>query len=601
VVWLGVDTAPSEVWIEPLLLSRAKVFAIVNWGEGLVVGLPRSSAGLFRIYAERAGWRLWELSGPPEIPPCEPYPIPSFPALQSMGPRGAVLARRVNAGRWLMSYEKAHTILVEGRPIRVPESQEARAARDSAYNYGCVFKVAAFSFPSSRGSRRLAGRIRGLKAPCFLARVLTPLELAKLTEGLAGAGYRGLAQRFRRLVGASFQLVLADGYTARIEPGSDNSMFLCGASESGKSVALDYYLSQIPEVWNVLVLDPTGEHVVLEHYGYLVQRAGVDVKINPLELGERALDVFTGVLESLWRRGVEGELVLKPATMELLRDLAAGSRNLHEMYRRLVQKLEKAEREDEQNACYALRRRLEPMLRCPALYGSSRVPGGRVVIVTQLGTEEAELAFLYTVLHAVYTAARRGEWRGIVVVDEVERVGGAVVLDRICDELRKYGVSVWAAGHSVEGVPGKLMNTKYQLYFATTDPATLRIIDPRGEVLPRLKIGQALLRVRGWGEGLATITVPRELVEARHYFKPPPEIPLSTVAARHSVDPYELAAVFSRRACEALLRFTSSTAAEEDLKLLSQLGLRSGGRLTELGEACLELCHNSRVLAEASR
>jgi hypothetical protein len=598
VAWFGVEVAPSSVWIEPLLLSRAKVFAIANWGEGLAIGLPRSSAGLFRVYAEGVGWRLWELAEPPEIPPCEPYPIPRFPALQSLGPRGGVLARRAEAGKWLVNYEKAHTVLVRGYTLRVRESEEARAARDSAYNYGCILKTVAFTFPGSSG--KLASRVRGLKAPRFFARELTPLELAKITEELTGAGYRrgsGFAQRFRRLMGVSFQLAIADGYTAQIERGSDNSLLLCGAPESGKSVALDYYLAQVPESWNVLVIDPTGEHAVLERYGYLVQRAGVDVKVNPLELGERAFDALVGVLESLWKRGVEKEMVLKPPTMEILREVVEGARDLYEVYRRVVQKLERAQREDERNACYALKRRLEPMLRSPALYGFQPLARGRVVVVTQLGRGEAELAFIYTVLYAVYISARAGKWQGILAIDEVEQLGNAEIVNKICDELRKYGVSVWAAGHSVEGVPSKLANAKHQLYFATTDPATLKLIDRDGGTLPRLKPGQALLLVRGWGRRVVSITVPRELIEAKRSFKPPPEVPVSTVAARHGVDPYRLAAVFSRNACEALYRFVEGSASEEELKLLSELNLR-GARareLTKLGEACFELCREANV------
>jgi len=188
-------------------------------------------------------------------------------------------------------------------------------------------------------------------------------------------------------------------------------------------------------------------------------------------------------------------------------------------------------------------------------------------------------------------------WQGIIAIDEVERLGNAEIVNKICDELRKYGVSVWAAGHSVEGVPSKLANAKHQLYFATTDPATLKLIDRDGGTLTRLKPGQALLLVRGWGRRVVSITVPRELMEAKRSFKPPPEVPVSTVAARHGVDSYKLAAVFSRNACEALYRFVEGRASEEELKLLSELDLR-GARareLTKLGEACLELCREANV------
>jgi AraC-like DNA-binding protein len=184
-----------------------------------------------------------------------------------------------------------------------------------------------------------------------------------------------------------------------------------------------------------------------------------------------------------------------------------------------------------------------------------------------------------------------------VVIDEVDQLGDAEIVNRICDELRKYGVSVWAAGHSVARVPSKLVDAKYQLYFQTTDPATLKLIDPDGEILPKLKRGQALVRVRGWGRRVAPVTVPDELIEAKRSFRPPPEVPVSTVASRFGVDPYRLAAAFSRRTCEALYRFVQGAATEEDLRLLRELGLRGTrlGELTKIGEACLELCREAGV------
>jgi hypothetical protein len=402
-------------------------------------------------------------------------------------------------------------------------------------------------------------------------------------------------------MGFEFDLWLTNAHLTTIAPGRDNSLLLCGAPGSGKSLALDHYLMQVPEGWNVLVIDPTGEHAVLGQLGppekrYLVARAGVDVKINPMLLEEQAFDVLAGVMESLWKKGEE-KMVLTPPTMELLREVTDGAENLYEVYERVARKLERAQREDERNACYALKRRLEPMLRCPALHGFQGLPRGRAVVVTRLGRLEAELAFIYTVLYAVYISARAGKWSGLVVIDEVDRLGDADIVNKICDELRKYGVSVWAAGHGVKGIPRKLLDAKYQLYFQTTDPDTLRHIDPDGRILPKLKLGQVLLRVRGWGDRIALTAAPSELVEAKRSFKAPPEVPVSTVASRFGVDPYRLAAAFSRRACEALYRFAQGAASEEDLKLLYELDLRGErrGELTKLGEACLELCMEAGV------
>jgi AraC-like DNA-binding protein len=609
VAWFGAEVAPPTegLWIDPILYSGAEVFAIVNWGEGLLIGLPLKRARLFRKYAEAQGWRLIEVVEPPSVPPCEPFPLPKFPVRISLGPRGGVLARRVPAGKWLVRYEKNHTAFIGGRPVRVRDSEDAEKARDSAYNYGCIFKAIAFTFADERsagkGERKLAERVERLKAPRFLARELTPLELAKLTAELTAEAYGAQSprdpklQRLAEKMGFRFKLPLADGYLTHVAPGRDNSLFLCGAPESGKSLALDYYLSQMPENWNTIVIDPTGEHGVLAKWGFAVLRAGVDVKVNPLALGERAFDVLEGVLESLWKRGEERELTA--AKLEVLRDAVSNARSLWDVYRNVASALESASREDVRNAAFGLKRRLEPMLRCPALYGGERaeLPKGRTVVVTQLGREEAELAFIYTVLHTIYNAAKTGGWQGIVVIDEVDQLGDAEIVNRICDELRKYGVSVWAAGHSVARVPSKLADAKYQLYFQTTDPATLKHIDPDGEILPKLKRGQALARVRGWGLRVAPVTVPGELIEAKRNFRPPPEVPVSTVASRFGVDPYRLAAAFSRATCEALYRFVQGAATEEDLRLLRELGLRGTrlGELTKHGEACLELCREAGV------
>jgi hypothetical protein len=487
VAWFGAEVAPPTegLWIDPILYSGAEVFAIVNWGEGLLIGVPLKRAQLFRKYAEAQGWRLIEVFEPPSVPPCEPFPLPKFPVRISLGSRGGVIARRVDARKWLVRYERAHTIIIGGRPVRVRDSEDAESARDSAYNYGCIFKAIAFTFADERSAgrreRKLAERVEKLKAPRLLARELTPLELAKLTEELTAEPYGAQSprdpklQRLAEKMGFRFKLPLADGYLTTVAPGRDNSLFLCGAPESGKSLALDHYLTQVPENWNALVIDPTGEHAVLAKWGFAVLRAGVDVKVNPLALGERAFDVLEGVLESLWRRGEERELTAPK--LEVLREAVSNAKSLWDVYRNVARTLEGAQREDVRSAAFGLKRRLEPMLLCPALYGEgAELPSGRAVVVTQLGRGEAELAFIYTLLHMVYSAAKAGRWQGVVVIDEVDQLGDAEIVNRICDELRKYGVSVWAAGHSVEGVPSKLLNARYQLYFATTDPATLILI-----------------------------------------------------------------------------------------------------------------------------
>jgi hypothetical protein len=61
------------------------------------------------------------------------------------------------------------------------------------------------------------------------------------------------------------------------------------------------------------------------------------------------------------------------------------------------------------------------------------------------------------------------------------------------------------------------------------------------------------------------------------------------------VDPYRLAAAFSRATCEALHRFAQGAATRGDLDVLAELELNRGSMLTKLGEACLELCREAGV------
>ena len=287
--------------------------------------------------------------------------------------------------------------------------------------------------------------------------------------------------------------------------------------------------------------------------------------------------------------GVWGEQP-SPIVAQTLRRAIQGARSLRDVYANVERAWLSADREDERSAAAALARRLRPMLH-HCLMGEGSLPMGRLVIdESPVEREEARAAFNLTALHALYQAALRGLWRGIVAIDEADRLGDSAILNRICDELRKYGVSVWAAGHSLARIARKLADAKYQLYFATTDPDTLKLVDPDGRVLPLLLPGQALLRVRGWGSRV--VAVP-ELPPRG--FQPRPPLPLDLVAAERGVDEADLAAAFSRRACEALRRFLQGAAGREDLRLLRELGLSEGSRLTKLGEACLELCREAGV------
>jgi hypothetical protein len=580
VAWFGADASPPEsedrLWIEPLLASRVSRFALLNWGEGLVVGVPAGEAERFALAAELAGWRLRRLEGV-EVPPCEPYKPPLWPFPEKLW-RGGVVAVAKSAGKWLRSFGEAHLLQVGELPVELPASRRALRSYASAYDWRLVFLCAAFTFPG--GDRRLARAALKLKLPRLPWRrfAATPLDLADLTEDLAaGGGYRPGSR--------VHQLQLAPALSLSVGEGWDNSLLLCGAPGTGKSSVLDLLLGQLPEGWSALVLDPTGEHSLLAEKGFAVLRAGIDVSLNPLSLGPgAAFDIVAGVVEGVW-----GEQ-LSPIVAQTLHRAVQGARSLRDVYESAERLWRSADREDERSAAAALARRLRPMLH-PCLLGEGSLPAGRVVVdESSVEREEARAAFNLTLLHAAYQAAVRGLWRGVVAIDEADRLGDSAILNRIADELRKYGVSVWAAGHSLARIARKLADAKYQLYFATTDPDTLRVVDPEGRVLPRLQPGQFLLRVRGWGSRVAAA---RELPARR--FEPKPPLPLDAVAAKHAVDGVELAAAFSRRACEALRRFTQGSASREDLRVLRELGLSEGGWLTKLGEACLELCEEAGI------
>jgi hypothetical protein len=315
-----------------------------------------------------------------------------------------------------------------------------------------------------------------------------------------------------------FFVRLVDGYNLRFARGMDNSIAIIGAPGTGKSVLLDYLLSRVPEDYNVIVIDPTGEHASLKAFGYRVALTGVDAKLNPLGLfsKQEAVEVLRGALEAYW-----GER-LSPIVVFTLDRCAQGAGDLAGVVGCVEEVAASSQREDERNAAAALLRRLQPML-SPALLGEEPLPYGRVVVdLSAVPGEEAKTAFAITLLFGVYVAAKSGGWEGIVVVDEADRLGDVDIVNRSADELRKYNVSIWAVGHSVSRVARKLMDARVRLFFATSDPENIRYLqmlnvkaDPS-----RLQTGQALILARGEPYRLISITVPREILEARRAWRP---------------------------------------------------------------------------------
>ncbi len=569
--WFGVDAVPGEVWLGRLYASRLRRFAVASLERGLLVGVPEREVGAFLEAAVDAGWRVRRVE--PEFPPCSLL-LPRLPATHPLKPPAGLVLYRVSGHKYYLRLVEAYGGL--------PSAYEPYAS--SALLYGSAFKGYAVSFTG--GSRGLAGRFRRLEPP-LLARLawlnplytLTPLDVETLAKGLASSSYTEESRA------CSVEVELAPGLSLRLREGSDNSLAIVGAPGTGKSSFLDYLLSRL-EGWRVLVLDVTGEHRVLEGYGYEVVEAGVDFFINPLAVGvEAAYSVVSGVIEAVW-----GER-LTPITSYTLYTVLQRSRTLLEAYREVDRLLRSSEREDERSAAAALLRRLRPLLH-PALLGHGGLPLGRVVVDMSGLPEEVKTTFTLAALHLAYSSAVRGLWSGLVVVDEADRLGDTEVANRIADELRKYGVSLWAVGHSLQRIARRLADAATLLVFATNDPGNLErlaaVVGWRAaEALGRLGYGQALVLRRGSQPLTTSLHIPVEL-RARGVGGNPC-LSFEDAARRHAADPLELMQLYvellpARSSLPRILR--GERVPEEDFKLFR---LKAGKAPRSLLEALAEI------------
>ena len=594
--WFGVEVPPTEPLMPAIVASGAPKFLAANWGEGFAVAVPEKCAAKFERLAVSRGWRVKRVE-PPQLPPLryDDALTGVWPVLPEHSPHKGGLVAEVKRGgayrKLLAAIDSRYTVKVApGAYIRAPMPPDAAQARASAETY----KVAVVGFPfvfEEGGSAELAAKVAELKVPRPKG-WFTPLDaenfLAMPREGGAYAPEPPFARMYR------FSVKLAGNLTLTFGEKRDNSVLLSGAPGTGKSIVLDTMLARIPELWTALVLDPTGEHAILgklppsegEERRYAVLRAGVDVFLNPLALGPAgAFDVLAGAIEGYW-----GER-LTPIVAQTLMRAVHGSKNLAEVYEKVEKVLAGSSREDERNAAAALLRRLEPLLSCPALYGSEEaepLPTGRTVIdMSTIESEAAKAAFALTALHLAYVSAKLGRWRGIVVVEEADRLGDCDVVNRIADELRQYGVSAWAVGHSLARIARKLADAKYQLYFATSDPDTLKVVDPEKRVLPRLAFAQAYVHVRGRTPFTASLLFDPEIARSKRVFAARPPLPVSEVAMKHGVDPRRLAQHYAelRGQARAVVKFAQGEASREEaepVRSLSPPMLRALAELYQL-------------------
>jgi DNA helicase HerA-like ATPase len=366
---------------------------------------------------------------------------------------------------------------------------------------------------------------------------------------------------------------VAEGLVLGFKEGEDRSMLVIGAPGTGKSLFMDYVLENVGGDVNVVVLDPTGEHAARlappppQEGGYRVLVAGKDYMLNPVSL-PNAYDVLYYAVSELWREG------LRAFPAEILSQSLERARTLVDVVRNVEATMKSSAREDVINSCAALLRRLRPLIH-PALLGESGLPEGRVVIdLSAIEGDSARRAFVLTFLYSVYFAARRGEWSGIIVIDEADRYAGEAA-DWVADELRKYGVSIWAVGHSVERVPGRLRDARYTFIFATKDPENLtyaREVFPREvvEKLPYLSFGQAAFQERGRQPMIVSVHLSRGGFYARRA-----GAGLREIALKYGLSEYTLSVEFAKNqdVRDIILRATSGAASPEDYRKLREKGL----------------------------
>jgi hypothetical protein len=511
VSWFGVSVASSERLVDALIRSGVKTFAIINFGKGLLVGVDRRAEEFAEALA-LCGGRATPLSGV-ELPPARPLRLHAYPVDYALAPRGGVIARRVGASRFISALYKTWDL----KPPRGYEDYVFSATR-----YGVVFKCFAFGFDERRGDEGLSRKILRLRVPLLVRlawasslAALTPLDLVNLTSSLVEGGAYVPKPRFAEVVeGAGVVEVPVGGAaTLRLRLGEDCNVLVLGAPGTGKSLFVDYVLENIGGGVNVVVLDPTGEHATRlappppYASGWRVLVAGKDYMLNPVSL-PNAYDVLYHVVSELWQEG------LRAFPAEILYRSLEGARTLLDVVRNVEALRARASmREDVVTSSEALLRRLRPLIH-PALLGEGGLPEGRVVIdLGWIDTEEARRAFVLTFLYSVYFAARRGEWSGIIVIDEADRYAGEAA-DWVADELRKYGVSIWVVGHSLEKLPGRLRDARYTFTFATKDPENLRQLSyalPEEVVrkLPYLQFGQAVFFERGRQPVVVSVKLPR--------------------------------------------------------------------------------------------
>lgn len=450
-----------------IALKAAGKGLVWNSGSGLRLAVP---VGFESAVGEHV--RV-EPCNPPVLKPSKPWRVSELSIEVSSLRLGAAWFKVRDARRLVAE-------LVKQSGGEVPLLSRSWVFSVQELGYTC-FQVCAIEF-TPNGGLKPTRRLLKLRKPSLLyaPMLLSPDELLQLVKGLSRRMVVNPVGRGEVEMGSAALVKAADDLYLGFRKCGSNSLLAVGNPGTGKSVFIDYLLSQLSRYkWpgSILVLDPTGEHAVLAQYGFRVLEPGVDALINPLTLGvEVALEVVEGATVELkglhWGYG--------PGSYAALREALESSSTLFEAARRLRSRAHSGGEWGEM--AQAALRRLLPVLH-PSLAGWTPLPEGRVVLVMprMLRSLEQRLAFTIALLRTVYWAAYRRSWSGLVVVEEADRLGpGCAALSQVVDELRKFDVHVWAVAHDVSRVPAALQGCRHRFFFQCTAEGAAKYLNSLG-------------------------------------------------------------------------------------------------------------------------
>ncbi len=267
--------------------------------------------------------------------------------------------------------------------------------------------------------------------------------------------------------------------------GFNNNMLVVGSAGSGKSSFVGtmlYRLEQAGYDGNIVVIDPTGEYGWLQEIGFKSWIPGLDIFINPLDLGgDYPLDILVALPE--YQYGEKGRV--SPIQEAKLRMALEGAETLKDVVENLLKLKDSARGEGEIAAIDAVFNRLSRVVRIKAFMETNFEPGAFNGLVhldlSPIPGDDAKNLFTLTVLEMFYILARHGRYNAIIIVDESDRIGHQPaerkhVLVKIMDEMRKYGLFLVAVAHRLSKIAEDIIaNCGYHFVFRQVHPKDLNL------------------------------------------------------------------------------------------------------------------------------